>query len=90
MSGLNVYGSLKPPESSSEWPGEWAFKIDRQYLGRSPKDQTCHHEVWIQLSLVSSVHVTNATVNETILFNPEVVCVIHHAMLLQKLKSDFM
>ena len=46
---------------SSAWTrGTWkvrlhgAFTIHRDTLGVRPKDQSCHHEVWLHLDLVGN------------------------------------
>ena len=43
---------VKPPKSQSEWiiRKHGAFGINREELGLRPKDQPCHHEVWVHLA----------------------------------------
>ena len=40
-----------------------AFEINREVLGLRPKDQTCHHEVWVHLSHVNARLVDRASGN---------------------------
>ena len=53
----DVCGFVKPPRSRSEWPirKHEAFEINRQELELTPKDQSCHYEVWMRLSHVSAL-----------------------------------
>ena len=47
--------SPKPPDSFGRWKvrQHGAFSIHRDTLGPRPKDQSCHHEVWLYLAFVN-------------------------------------
>ena len=62
-----IWGCQAAPVSIGMAHG--AFQTNRQDLGLSSKDLTCHHEVWIHLSHVSTPLVGHATANETTLIN---------------------
>ena len=49
-------GLVKPPDSYDKWKVRLhgAFTIHRESLGLRPKDQSCHHEVWLHLDLVGN------------------------------------
>ena len=55
MPPTDVCGFLKPPDSSERWKvrQHGAFSIPHDTLGLRPKDQSCHHEVWLHLSSVN-------------------------------------
>ena len=50
----DVCGFLKPPHSYGRWKVRLhaAFSILHDALGVRPKDQSCHHEVWLHLAFV--------------------------------------
>ena len=49
-------GFLKPPDSYERWKirQHGAFSIHHDTLGLRPKDQSCHHEVWLHLDFVDN------------------------------------
>ena len=46
---------IEPPDSYERWKvhQHGAFSIPPDTLGFRPKDQSCHHEMWLQLALVN-------------------------------------
>ena len=50
----DVCGFLKPLDSFERWKVRLhgAFSIPHDTLGLRPKDQSCHHEVWLHLAFV--------------------------------------
>ena len=50
----DVCGFLKPPDSYERWKVRLhgALSILHDTLGLRPKDQSCHHEVWLHLAFV--------------------------------------
>ena len=52
----DVCGFVKPPNSCDKWKVRLhgAFTIPRETLGLRPRDQSCHHEVWLHLHLVGN------------------------------------
>ena len=52
----DVCGFVKPHKSQSEWliRNHGAFEINREELRLRPKDQTCHHEVWVHVRHVNA------------------------------------
>ena len=54
----DVCGFIKPVNSHDMWKIRLhgAFKIPREIHGLRPKAQSCHHEVWLHLDLVSNCH----------------------------------
>ena len=53
--GKTYVGFLKPPDSYGRWKVRQygAFSILQDTQGLRPKDQSCHHEVWLHLALVN-------------------------------------
>ena len=51
----DVCGFLKPPDSHERLKvrQHGAFSIPHDTLGLRPKDQSCHHEVWLHLAFVN-------------------------------------
>ena len=51
----DVCGFLKPPDSYERWKvrQHGAFCVLHDTLGLRPKDQSCHHEVWLHLAFVN-------------------------------------
>ena len=56
VNGQTFVGFVKLPDSRDKWKvrKHGAFTILRETLGLRPKDQSCHHEVWLHLDLVGN------------------------------------
>ena len=55
----DVCGFVKPPNSCDKWKVRLhgAFTIPRGTLGLRPRDQSCHHEVWLHLDFLLTTSV---------------------------------
>ena len=52
----DVCGFVSHPDSCDKWKVRLhgAFTMPRETLGLRPKEQSCHHEVWLHLDLVGN------------------------------------